>query len=55
MYNFKTTQLHDSIKTTYCIKNNIPLLRIPYWESSNIETIILDYIIGVSQNKMINN
>lgn len=53
--NFKTTQLHDSIKTTYCIKNNIPLLRIPYWESSNIETIILDYIIGVSQNKMINN
>lgn len=35
---------HDMIKNTYCEINNIPLLRIPYWESNNIEQIILDYI-----------
>jgi hypothetical protein len=31
----------DRIKTNYCNINNIPLLRIPYWERENIETIIL--------------
>lgn len=45
--NFKITQRHDIIKTAYCKSNNISLLRIPYWESKNIETIILDYIKGV--------
>lgn len=45
--NFKTTQRHDAIKTAYCAFNNIPLLRIPYWESENIEQILLDYIKGV--------
>lgn len=45
--NFKITQSHDSIKTSYSEKNNISLLRIPYWESNNIETIILDYIKSV--------
>lgn len=38
--NFKTTQHHDQIKNTYCITNNIPLLRIPYWEFKNIEEIL---------------
>ena len=33
----KTVQ-HDKIKTEYCKKNNIPLLRIPYWEIRNNET-----------------
>ena len=45
--NFKTTQRHDSIKTAYCEFNKIPLLRIPYWESKNIEQILLDYIKGI--------
>lgn len=45
--NFKTTQFHDAIKTTYCKAKGIPLLRIPYWERNNIETIILDYITRV--------
>lgn len=44
MKNFKTTQLHDSIKTLYCKMKGIELLRIPYWESDNIEQIILDNI-----------
>ena len=37
---FKKVQEHDAIKNNYCKANNINLLRIPYWESKNIETII---------------
>lgn len=33
-------QLHDAIKSKYCKDNNIILLRIPYWDYSNIEAII---------------
>jgi hypothetical protein len=33
---------HDKIKNEYCRKNNIPLLRIPYWEFDNIKEIILN-------------
>lgn len=34
------TQAHDAIKDTYCKGNNINLLRIPYWDMNNIETIL---------------
>ena len=34
------TQQHDKIKNQYCEENNIELLRIPYWEQKNIDTII---------------
>lgn len=34
------TQTNDKIKNQYCIDNNIPLLRIPYWEQSNLESIL---------------
>lgn len=37
---FKKVQEHDKIKNKYCEENNINLLRIPYWETKNIETII---------------
>ena len=37
---FKKTQLHDQIKTDYCLNNNIQLLRIPYWDFKNIEQIL---------------
>lgn len=30
----------DQIKTDYCHKNNIVLLRIPYWEKDNIDQIL---------------
>ena len=33
-------QEHDKIKNKYFEDNNINLLRIPYWENKNIETII---------------
>lgn len=37
---FRKLKLYDSIKTDYCTKNKINLLRIPYWEIENIESII---------------
>lgn len=37
---FKLTQKRDKIKTKYCKDNKVKLLRIPYWEFDNIETIL---------------
>jgi len=37
---FDKVKKHDSIKNLYCAKNNIRLLRIPYWEFLNIENIL---------------
>jgi hypothetical protein len=34
---------NDKIKNEYCNVNNIPLLRIPYWEFNNIEKILYSY------------
>ncbi len=36
-------QHRDEIKNTYCINNNIELIRIPYWDFDNIETILNEY------------
>jgi len=41
---FETIQIHDKLKNEYCKKNNIPLLRIPYWEFDNIENILIDWL-----------
>lgn len=38
--NFEEMQIHDKRKNQYCKDNNIPLLRIPYWEFDNIEKIL---------------
>lgn len=46
---FKKTQEHDRIKNLYCEENNINLLRIPYWEKENIETIINSYLQRLSE------
>jgi hypothetical protein len=32
----------DNIKTEYCQKNNIKLIRIPYWEIKNIDNILMN-------------
>ncbi len=37
---FEKLQIHDKRKDRYCKNNNIPLLRIPYWEFDNIKTIL---------------
>lgn len=34
------TQKRDKIKSDFCLNKNIPLIRIPYWEFENIETIL---------------
>lgn len=38
---FQKTQEHDKIKNEYCLKNNIPLIRIPYNEIDNIDINML--------------
>ncbi len=40
----KSTQLNDQIKNEYCKNNNIPLLRIPYWDFKNIEIILTNFL-----------
>lgn len=37
---FKLNQKRDKIKTDYCLTNNIPLIRIPYWDFDRIEEIL---------------
>ena len=37
---FIDTKIRDTIKNEYCKKNNIKLIRIPYWEFDNIEEIL---------------
>ncbi len=37
---FIDTKIRDTIKNIYCDKNNIRLVRIPYWEFNNIEDIL---------------
>jgi hypothetical protein len=39
------TQNHDQIKNKYCKNNNIPLIRIPYWERDNMEYFLFDQLI----------
>lgn len=43
-HNLQQTQERDKIKDKYCKNNNINLLRIPYWEKQNIETIISNHL-----------
>ena len=37
-------QKRDKIKTDYCKNKNIRLLRIPYWEKDNIESILSEWL-----------
>lgn len=37
---FDYTVRHDTIKNKYCKDNNVDILRIPYWDEDNIESII---------------
>ena len=39
--NLKIVQKHDKIKTQYCKDNNIPLIRIPYWENKNLYNYLI--------------
>ena len=46
---FQETQKRDKIKNRYCEQNQINLLRIPYWEKENIETIINNHLQRLSE------
>ena len=39
---FIDTKIRDTVKNEYCKNNNIKLIRIPYWEFSNIKEIIIN-------------
>lgn len=39
---FKLNRKKDNIKRKFCKKNNIILIEIPYWESDNIENILIN-------------
>jgi hypothetical protein len=39
---FVSTVISDTIKTDYCKRNDIKLIRIPYGEMENIEKIIVN-------------
>ena len=36
---------HDKIKDKFCKNNNIPLIRIPYWESGEMEYYLFDKLV----------
>jgi hypothetical protein len=42
---FEKIKLHDEIKTNYCKENNIPLIRIPYWEKDNLKYYLWDKLL----------
>lgn len=42
---YQRVKLHDKIKTEYCEKNNIILIRIPYWESEDIEGYLFEQFV----------
>ncbi|MFL0405185.1 DUF2726 domain-containing protein [Bacillus nitratireducens] len=46
---FQECKMRDSIKTNYCKENNIPLIRIPYWEFDNISQILNKEISGLNK------
>lgn len=48
-HTFRINKEHDKIKDNYCKENNINLLRIPYWEKDNIETIIDNHLQRLSE------
>lgn len=41
---FKNRQRRDAIKNDYCKDNHINLLRIPFYEKENIDSIIINYL-----------
>ena len=41
---FLNQKYNDNLKDVYCKNNNIPLLRIPYFELENIENIIDEFL-----------
>ena len=43
---FESTKKHDLIKDNYCKENEIDIIRIPYWESDNLEYYLFDQLVN---------
>lgn len=48
---FYTRKQNDEIKNAYCMENDLPLLRISYWEFDEIESILDDNLNKIKVNK----
>lgn len=46
-------QKHDNIKTQYCIDNDIPLIRVPYWERKNLKYFLFNELNNLISNQVI--
>ncbi len=44
----KEIQKHDNIKNLFCKKQNIPLIRIPYWDEEDIEWILFNEFVKLN-------
>jgi Zn finger protein HypA/HybF involved in hydrogenase expression len=42
---FERNVTNDTIKREYCVKNNIKLIEIAYWEFNNIENILKEHLL----------
>ena len=53
---FEKIVAHDMIKDSYCKENNIPLIRIPYWEkeNNNVEYYLFDNLVKIGLIQKIN-
>lgn len=51
--NFKKRQKYDKIKNNYCKTNSINLLRIPYFECGNIDTIIINCLQRLNEGESV--
>ena len=43
---FETSLMRDELKNKYAISNNIDLIRIPYWDFNNIESILTQKLLS---------
>lgn len=43
-HGFEKIKINDNIKTNYCTKNGIRLIRIPFWEANNLEESIMSQL-----------
>lgn len=49
----KRVQEYDRVKNLYCEQNGINLLRIPYWETKNIEKIISNHLQRLNEKGLV--
>ena len=41
---FIKIQCNDTIKSSFCLRHKIPLLKIPYWNKANIDEILANFL-----------